>query len=163
LKEAEGVSHEPVDRFRAAHGGDHRRAGIRMTRFTRFWMTRLVVPLEVLVAVVIVSWFEPASLTAHAINATGVFGWGLVLLLAASCLAAMVDVAWNDLMPARFVLPTALKNRHLGFMGMAMTLAMIGFIVAYVHGWTPLLLVYWLNAVLAAAVCFMDLFARFRP
>jgi hypothetical protein len=132
-------------------------------RLPRYWLSRLVIALEVLFLIVIVSWFEDASLTARAIDQTGRYGWALIAALFASCAVALVDVLVNDIMPVRFMLPTALELRSLGFMAMAILLAMIGVLVAFAHGFTPLLFAYWLNAALAAGIAFFDLFARHRP
>jgi hypothetical protein len=127
----------------------------------RFWFARLAVSLEVLIVLVMVSWFEDTSLTAQAIEATGEHGWLLILGTACCCLIALVDVVVNDLMPARFDLPTARHWRHLGFMGMALQLAAVGVLVIFVKGFTVLVLAYWLNAGLAALLTFCDAFARY--
>lgn len=129
----------------------------------RYWLARLSIALNVLVTVVLVSWFEDTSLTASAIRSAGGFGWVLVLALGAVCGGALIDAAWNDMLPVRFVLRTTIKWRHLGFMAMALLLSAIGFLVAFTQGFTFLLLVYWLNAALAAGVTFLDVFARMRP
>jgi hypothetical protein len=127
----------------------------------RFWLSRAVVALEVLILLVAVSWFEEASLTAQAIAATGRHGWLLVLGTAFCCLVALADVAVNDLMPPRFTLPSAMAWRHLGFMGMALQLSALGLLVVFAKGFTVLILAYWLNAVLAGALTFFDAFARY--
>jgi hypothetical protein len=128
----------------------------------RYWLSRLIIALEVLVLIVVVSWFEESSLTARAIQATGHFGWALIAALFVCCSVAVADVVVNDLMPERFHLPTALNLRNIGFMGMALLLAMIGVLVGFSHGYTPLLYAYWLNALFATAVSFFDIFSRFR-
>lgn len=128
----------------------------------RFWFSRLIIALEVLVLIAGVSWFEPASLTSKAIEQSGHFGWVLILGLFVMCGMAIVDVIVNDLMPARFVWACGLGWRHLSFMGIALILAFLGMLVAFTLGYTPLLLAYWLNAVLAALVTILDVFARFR-
>jgi hypothetical protein len=134
-----------------------------MRRLPRFWLTRIVVPLEVLVGTVLVSALEPSSLTAQAIETTGRQGWFLIALLGAACLVAMCDAFVNDILPHGFELPTALRFRHIGFMGMSGALSVLAFLIAYAHGYTPLLLFYWLNAILSAALAFTDMFARYRP
>jgi hypothetical protein len=139
--------------------GDRQRRCMR----PRYWLSRLVIALEVFIAVVIVSWFEDASLTSKAIEETGRFGWTLIAALFVCCAIALADVLVNDVMPKRYVLPTAIHFRNLGFMGMAILLGMLGVLVVYSHGYTPLVFVYWLNASLAAGVSFFDLFARYRP
>lgn len=127
----------------------------------RYWLSRFIVALEVLVMIVSVSWFEEASLTAKAISAAGGFGWVLVAGTAACCLIGLVDVLVNDLMPHRFTLPSAIKWRHLGFMGMSLQLAALGLLIVFSQGFTTLVLAYWLNAALACALTFLDAFARY--
>lgn len=127
----------------------------------RYWMARAIVALEVLILIVVVSLFEPASLTAKAIAKTGDFGWVLVFGLAACCLVALADVLINDLMPGNWRLPFAFQWRHMAFMLIAMQLAVIGFMVVFSLGFTILLFAYWLNASLACLLAFLDAFARF--
>jgi hypothetical protein len=124
-------------------------------RLPRYWLSRLVIALEVLVAVVIVSWFEDASLTARSDRRNG----PLRLDAGRRAVRVLRDRAGrcsvvNDVMPKRFVLPTALHLRTLGFMGMAILLGMLGVLVVSTHGYTPLMFVYWLNAC-ACGGCFV--------
>jgi hypothetical protein len=127
----------------------------------RFWFARMAVALNVLVCIVAVSWFEETSLTAQAIESTGHRGWLLVLGTAFCCLVALADNFVNDLLPARFVLPCALRWRHLGFLGIALQLAAISVLVVWARGLTVIVLAYWLNAALAAVLTFFDAFARY--
>jgi hypothetical protein len=129
----------------------------------RYWMARMIVALEVLFAIVLVSWFEPQSLTAQAIERTGVAGWGFVALLGAACCVCISDVVVNDLLPERFSFHIAKSWRHLGLMIIALLLGLIGILVSFTFGFTTLLLVYWLNAGISAALAFLDAFARMRP
>lgn len=129
----------------------------------RYWLARLIVALEVLVTVVIVSWFEEASLTAQAIERTGEFGWVVVVLLAGACMVAIADGLFNDILHRRCRWFVSAKNgRHLGFLAIAILLGVLGVLVAFTSGFTPLLLVYWINAALAAVAAFLDAFARIR-
>lgn len=128
----------------------------------RFWLTRLTIALEVLVGIVLVSWFEDGSLTARAIERTGWAGWMLVLLLGGACLICIADVIVNDLMPDRFTLRGVKHWRHMGLLAIAMLLAMLAVLVSFTFGYTTLLLFYWLNAALAASTAFFDAFARMR-
>lgn len=130
-------------------------------RRPRYWLSRAFVALNVLVTLAAVSWFEETSLTAQSIEATGRYGWLLILGTALCCLVALSDVVVNDLMPARFAMPTALHWRHMGFMGIALQLAAVGVLVVFVKGFTVLVLAYWLNAVFAGALAFFDAFARY--
>jgi hypothetical protein len=127
----------------------------------RFWFARAVVALEILVLLVAVSWFERSSLTSQAIEASGPHGWLLIHGTAFCCLVALFDVVVNDLMPARYTLPSAMRWRHLGFMGIALQLSAIGLLVVFAKGFTVLVLAYWLNAVLASVLTFFDAFARY--
>lgn len=126
----------------------------------RFWFSRMVVALQVLVLCAI-TWFEDASLTAQAIEATGRGGWALVLVGAGFCLVALLDVAINDLAPQRFALPTAWAWRHVGFGAIGLQQLALAVLVAFTQGYTALLLTYWLNAALAGALVFFDAFARY--
>ena len=128
----------------------------------RFWLSRLIVVLEVLFIVVGVSWFEPLSLTARALNASGPLAWVLLVILAVFCVASIADVIINDLMPARFALRFVLRRRHLSLMGISLMLAMISVLIVVAQGFTVLLFAYWLNAIFAAALAFIDAFARLR-
>ena len=128
----------------------------------KFWLSRLIISLEVLVLVVVISWWEPQSLTGRAIAASGHHAWLLLAALGGCCLVAIADVVVNDMMPARFSLKTALRWRHLGFMGMALLLGVISVVVVVAQGFTTVMFAYWLNAVLAVGVTFLDAFHRLR-
>ena len=130
---------------------------------TRYWLSRLIVSLEVLFIVVGVSWFEPLSLTARALNATGPLGWVLLGVLGVCCLMTIADVIVNDLMPLRFVLRCVMRWRHLGFMGIALMLGMISVLIVVAQGFTVLLFAYWINAIFAAGLTFLDIFTRLGP
>ena len=127
-----------------------------------YWLSRLIVPLEVLFIVVGVSWFEPLSLTARALNASGPLAWALLVVLGAFCAAAILDVVINDLMPPRFALRYAMRWRHLSFMGISLILGMISVLIVVAQGFTVLLFAYWLNAIFAAGLTFLDAFTRLR-
>ena len=88
----------------------------------RFWLSRLIVSLEVLVLIVAVSWWEPNSLTSKALIASGSYSWLLLAALGGCCFMVIADVIVNDLMPPRFEFHSALRWRHLGLMGTALLL-----------------------------------------
>lgn len=134
----------------------------RLRQMPAYWLSRAIVALEILVSIVGVSWFEAHALTARAINQSGKPGWALVGVLFMFCLIALCDVVINDLLPDSFSFRYGLEHRHIGFLGMALTLALIATLVTYQSGFTFLLLVYWLNAALAALIAYMDIFTRLR-
>jgi hypothetical protein len=125
-----------------------------------YWLSRLLISCEVLIAVVMVSWMEPTSITAKAIEATGAHGWAIIIALGACCLMSIADVIVNDLMPESWHFRSALHWRHMGLFGIAMLLAFLGVLIAAAKGHTPLLYVYWFNAIAAAAMAYLDIFAR---
>ena len=128
----------------------------------RFWLSRLIVSLEVLVLIVAVSWWEPNSLTSKALAASGSYSWLLLAALGGCCLMVIADVIVNDLMPQRFAFHSAMRWRHLGLMGTALLLGIISVLVVFSQGFTVLLFAYWLNASLAVGLAFLDVFTRLR-
>lgn len=126
----------------------------------RYWMSRLILCWEVFVVVVLSSWGDDASRTAKAIDATGAYGWTLIIALFFVCLIGIADVIVNDVLPPRFSFVSAMHWRHLNLMAMALILAALGVLVVYAIGFTTLLFVYWLNASLAAWLTFLDIFDR---
>lgn len=134
----------------------------QQTRLPRYWVGRLILLLEVLVSLLAVCWFEDRSLAAQAIRVNGEAGSLLVLIAAAGCFVGIADVIVNDLMPARYEMPTAKEWRHYGFGGIGLSLTAIGMVVVYTHGFSVLALSYWLNAGFAGALMFFDVFARLQ-
>ncbi len=125
----------------------------------RFWLSRLIVAVQVFVQFVLVAALEPDSLAGRSIVATD--GLPLVLALGACCLLCIFDVIVNDILPDGFVLPTAIEWRHAALMGMALFLAMMGiFVSSGRDSFTMLLVAYWLNAALCAALAYIDTFTR---
>lgn len=134
----------------------------QQTRLPRYWLGRGMFLLQVLVGFVAVSWYEPRSMSAVAIDAAGPVGWFLVLAMAAGCLVGLADVIVNDLLPERFELPTAKNWRHIGLGLIGLSLAAMAFVIAFSAGFSILVLAYWMNAGFALALMLLDVFARLR-
>ncbi|CAN5857208.1 hypothetical protein BH11PSE13_BH11PSE13_12060 [soil metagenome] len=129
----------------------------------RYWITRLYVALSTVMSI-IVSWLEPGALTHRLIDRSGEQGWVMVGLLAVVCGFAIVDVVVNELLPEKFKLPTAKKHRHLIYMALAMGIFCMSYVfIVGEGGWfRPLVLPFWLDGFVAAAVAFLDLYQRHR-
>lgn len=133
----------------------------------RYWITRLYVALATLAAIV-ATWLEPDALSHRLISNTGDQGWALVWILALVSIAAVVDVVVNDLLPERFHLRATMRRRHLIYIALAVGIFCMSY--AFLVGaagadgawFRPLVLPYWLNGAVAAAVAFLDLFQRHR-
>ncbi|WP_295855907.1 hypothetical protein [uncultured Xylophilus sp.] len=127
----------------------------------RYWHTRLLLALSVLVSIYI-CWREPDSLGHRIIVRSGSEGWICVAALAAVALAALADIFVNDILPARVTLCAVMSRRHLVYMAMAVGLMSLCYVVADEEGWTELLLHYGLLAAFSAHIAFTDLFHRHR-
>lgn len=140
-----------------------RHVGLRALRpaMPRYWLVRLYVALSVLCTVLIICT-EPNSLVHQVVAATGVHGWACVIALGVLASLALVDVVVNDLLPAHINVPLARRWRHLVYMLLAMGLVSITGVIAAGVGMTPLLLTFWLDAGVATAIAFFDLFSRHR-
>lgn len=104
----------------------------------------------------------PATLLYQALAKSVPFGVLGVWVLVAVASVAVLDVVVNDWMPDRFELPTAYAQRHLVYMGLAMGLASISFVLTKSNGWGVLQWRYLLDAAAAVAIAFNDLLARHR-
>lgn len=127
----------------------------------RYWFARLYLAASVLVNIV-VTWLEPAALTARAVAATGPVGWICVWTLGGVALVGLADVLVNDIAPARWRLPTAHRWRHLVYMALALGEVSITYVITANLGFTPLLFVYLTDAAAAVAIAYLDVFARHR-
>jgi hypothetical protein len=107
----------------------------------------------------IVTWLSPDSLSGRAIAHSGPIGGTFMLVLFVASVVAVLDVIVNDIMPPRYRL-AVMDRRHIGYMGMSLSLLMIAGVVGARVGPTPLLLSYVLPAMFAAGVTWLDLFAR---
>ena len=128
---------------------------------TPYWSLRLFLGLDILTSAWI-TWQDPLTRTATLINASGPVGWLVLMVIAAAALVCVIDVLVNDFAPACYTLPGLHDNRHIGLMGMAIGSASIAGVIALSEGWTPILLKYWLDAAMACATAFLEMFARHR-
>lgn len=131
------------------------------TRLTAYWSARLAVCLYILIAAV-GAWFDPETRVGELVAATGNFGWFNVMALAMLASLGILDVLVNDFMPARYTLAGVYRRRHLLFMAMAITSATLSGVVAAGYGWAPILLRYWLDALCASVLAFLEMFARHK-
>lgn len=60
-------------------------------------------------------WFAPSSLTARVLEMSGATGQGVLAVMTAVALIGIADVIVNDLMPQKYALRRAARNRHSGF------------------------------------------------
>lgn len=130
-------------------------------RRDHFWLTRHYVALSTLVTFAIAAT-TPASINAHAINAAGPLGWWAVAGLAAISFVALAESFISAFVPSwscRF-----LRNRrHTLFMGMALGQLCLGYaVIVYSPSSTGLMLRLTLDATMATAVAYLDLFARHK-
>lgn len=125
---------------------------------TRNWLARLVIA-SWAGHIAIFTFLAPESMSAQAVHSVGLIGLVLLTTLALVSLLAVADNAVNDFMPEHFRLWTK-QYRHIGFMGMAITLVMLGGMVALKSGVTVILLSYLLPAFFSVLVAWTDMFAR---
>jgi hypothetical protein len=123
-----------------------------------YWLSRLVIATWA-GHLPLVTWLTPESMSGRAIAASGAIAGLFLLVLAFTSIVAIVDVCINDLLPDRWQLPV-IQFRHVGFMGMALSLLMLAGVVGIRHGVTALLLSYLLPAFFAVLVTWMDIFVR---
>lgn len=124
----------------------------------RNWLARLVIATWA-GHIAVFTFLAPQSLSAHAVHSVGPIGYCLLAALAFLSLMAIADNAVNDFLPERFKLFTK-ELRHVGFMAMAITLVMLGGLVATKSGVTVILMAYLLPALFAVVVAWTDMFAR---
>lgn len=124
----------------------------------RYWLSRLIaacwaghLPL--------VTWLAPQSLSARALSESGPTGFYVMVLLMACALVAIVDVAATNLLPPRFH-PFTARHRHVGFLAMAILLAMLAFAIAAGGAHLPVLISYLTACGFCVWVAFLDLAAR---
>ena len=149
---------------RTSNWGDVEQLGTHhISTLPRYWMTRLYVALSTLTSI-LVSWFEPTTLTHRLISQSGEQGWAMVGLLAIVCLLAILDVVVNDLLPTRFAFAAAKRYRHLIYIALSMGIVCMSYVfIVGEGGWfRPLVLPFWVDASFAAFVAFLDLFQRHR-
>lgn len=128
----------------------------------RYWFTRLYIALSVLVSVTI-TIIEPTTLAHRLIlGKAGYVGWLSLLTLGVIAVLAVLDGIVNDALPARFVLPTAKRYRHLVYVALSLGLVGITYVIASRAGYSPLMWSYWLDATAAIVVAYLDLFSRHR-
>ena len=127
----------------------------------RYWHTRLLLALSVLVSLYI-TWRGPDALMHRIIARSGPEGWACVTALAGVALAALADILVNDILPDRLTLLAFMRQRHLVYMALALGLMSVSYVVADEEGWTELLLHYWLLAIFSAHIALTDLFHRHR-
>jgi hypothetical protein len=149
---------------RSSGWGDIEQLGRRhISTLPRYWITRLYVALSALTSI-LVSWLEPQALTHKLIDASGRQGWAVVAILAAICLVAIADVIVNDLLPDQFKMVATKRHRHLIYIALAMGIFCTSYVFVAGDGsrFRPLVLPFWLDGFIAAAVAFLDLFQRHR-
>lgn len=130
-----------------------------MTQRPRYFLTRLYVALSVMVNVAITAT-EPQALSFKVVDHTGPVGWFLMACLFGLACLACLDVLVNDLLPERFVLPTAVRWRHLVYMAIPMGQVSLVYAIVDAHGFTTLILTYLLDAVVCVTAAVLDLFHR---
>ena len=105
--------------------------------------------------------FEPDSLGAKMFLSRGEVGW--YVLAAVACLAcwALVDILVNDVLPDRFILRSAMRNRHYVYLGLSGGLLSIAYVYAS-DGWSMVILRPVFDATIASTIAIFDLFLRHR-
>lgn len=124
-----------------------------------YWLARLYVAMSVLY-ITLLSVYDTGTMAYRLVGNSG--GTVPMLVLAGVALMALADVVINDLLPRRFRFAFACHYRHLIYMAMALGLVSTGFIVAKEHGLATLHARLSIDAAVATAVAFFDLFARHR-
>ncbi len=103
---------------------------------------------------------EPYSLSHMAIVQAGPQGLAFAGALFLLSIVGLLDLIINDILPDRFRMQWAWNTRHIIYMLMALGLASVAVMIAKRFDWTPVVCRYLLDAAFAAAVGFVDLFAR---
>lgn len=124
----------------------------------RNWFARLVIATWA-GHMVPVAIFAPDSLMARALTSAGAHSFFLIGALGALTAIALADSFINDALPARFQFQ-AKNYRHVGFMGMAIVLVLLGGVVATRSGNHIVLLSFLLPALFAVVVTWLDIFDR---
>lgn len=127
----------------------------------RFWLTRHYVALSTLASVVI-AVASPGSLNARAIEVNGVYGWGLLVFIAAVAVLLLAEAATTAFVSG--VQINALRSRrHTLLMLLALGQLSMGFlIVTFAPASAALVVRFGLDASIAAMVAFLDLFQRHK-
>lgn len=94
------------------------------------------------------------------IQASGVAGVWCMAALAALAVLTVLDVLVNDWMPSRFKLTIAKDNRHFLYVGMAIGLTCMAFVIAKSTGLSAVHASIFLQVAAAVYVAFTDLLAR---
>lgn len=127
----------------------------------RYWMDRLYCACAIL-ATLLITWAEPASLLHRAIARSGPEGWWCVGALCVLAALAGLDVVVNDMLPPRFSLPGTERFRHVLFLALGMGLLSVTYVLAEAVGFSPVLLLLPVHAAFTVAIAFFDLFHRHR-
>lgn len=150
--------------FSRSNWGDlHALGRHHISTLPRYWITRLYVALSSLTSIAVIAW-EPEALTHRLITQSGPPGWWLVGFLAVVAAVGIVDVVVNDMLPDRFHLRCAKRSRHLIYVALSMGLMCLTYVFIAGGGgwWRALAMPFWIDAVFAALVAFLDLFQRHR-
>lgn len=127
----------------------------------RYWLIRSYIAANVFVTCSI-ALFEPNSVIYRVVQESGFTGSMSVGVLMCLAFVALCDVLINDLMPARYRFEWSFDYRHLLYMWLAMGLVSVSAVIIKSIGPSPLLLRFWLDALLAALVAFLDTYSRHR-
>lgn len=126
-----------------------------------YWLTRHYVAFSTLVTFLI-AITAPMSLNAQAIESAGPVGWAVVTALALVSFAALFEAFVTAFAPGR-TCEWLRKRRHTLYMLIAMGQLSLGYaLVLYAPDSRMLILRFALDATVAAAVAFLDLFARHK-
>jgi hypothetical protein len=126
----------------------------------RYWLTRHYLSAATLLAMVAVA-LSPGTLYGRALAATGPIAWVLLAALMLVSAAALWEAFVTAFVP-RWSCDWLRKRRHIVFMIMALGQLCLAFPVAIyaLDGALLLVLNFALNATVATAIAFLDLFAR---
>ena len=130
-------------------------------RFTDYWMARLILCLFVLNTHVI-TVLDPQTRTSELITASGPAGWWVLALLVVLAIGGIVDVFINDFLPASMQIAAVYGRRHLLFLAIAAGSLAISGVIVEKEGWSFVLMAYWLHTTVAAALAYLEMFARHR-
>lgn len=126
-----------------------------------YWLTRHYVAASTLVTFLI-AITAPFSLNARAIEAAGPLGWFVIGVLAMVSFAALFEAFVTAFVP-RQSCEWLRKRRHTVFMTMALGQCVLAYLVLiHAPDSAMLILRFSLDASVATAVAFLDLFARHK-
>ena len=126
----------------------------------RHWFARLAIA-SWAGHIALFAFLVPASITGAALDRTGSLGYLTMAAIGVFSLAALADGAINDLAPARFT-SCLMHYRHIGFMGLAILLVVMGGALALKSRQPMLLPSFLLPALFCVVVTWLDLYDRSR-